>query len=86
MQPNYISISTLFSAQTRHTIPLFQRPYVWTREDQWEPLWEDIAGLLERLEDRVGDAPVASHFLGTIVIEQGRNALSRVHDKRQSWS
>lgn len=74
MQPNYISISTLFSAQTRHTIPLFQRPYVWTREDQWEPLWEDIAGLLERLEDRVGDAPVASHFLGTIVLEQVQNA------------
>jgi len=74
LQPNYISISTLFSAQTRHTIPLFQRPYVWTREDQWEPLWEDIAGLLERLEDRVGDAPVASHFLGTIVLEQVQNA------------
>ncbi len=75
MQPNYISISTLFSAQTRHTIPLFQRPYVWTREDQWEPLWEDIAGLLERLEDRVGDAPVASHFLGTIVLEQVLNPV-----------
>ena len=74
MQPNYISISTLFSAQTRHTIPLFQRPYVWTREDQWEPLWQDIAGLLERLEDRVDDAPVASHFLGTIVLEQVQNA------------
>lgn len=74
MQPNYISISTLFSAQTRHTIPLFQRPYVWTREDQWEPLWEDIGGLLERFEDRVGDAPVASHFLGTIVLEQVQNA------------
>jgi hypothetical protein len=73
LQPNYISISTLFSAQTRHTIPLFQRPYVWTREDQWEPLWEDIAGLLERLENRVGDAPVASHFLGTIVLEQVQN-------------
>jgi len=74
LQPNYISISTLFSAQTRHTIPLFQRPYVWTREDQWEPLWQDIAGLLERLEDRVDDAPVASHFLGTIVLEQVQNA------------
>lgn len=75
MQPNYISISTLFSAPTRHTIPLFQRPYVWTREDQWEPLWEDVAGLLERLEDRVGDAPVASHFLGTIVLEQVLNPV-----------
>lgn len=31
-------------------------------------------GLLERLEDRIGDAPVASHFLGTIVLEQVQNA------------
>lgn len=73
MQPTYISVSTLFSAQTRYTVPLFQRPYVWTLEEQWEPLWEDIAGLLERLGARVGDAAVASHFLGTIVLEQVPN-------------
>jgi hypothetical protein len=46
---------------------------VWSREEQWEPLWEDIAGVLERLERRVGDATVASHFLGTIVLEQVPN-------------
>jgi hypothetical protein len=73
MQPAYISIAQLFGAQTRHTVPLFQRPYVWTREDQWEPLWEDIRGLLERLEAREGEAAVASHFLGTIVLEQSPN-------------
>lgn len=54
-------------------MPLFQRPYVWTREEQWEPLWEDVVALLERLERRKGDAPVASHFLGTIVLEQVAN-------------
>lgn len=73
MQPSYITISAMFSAPTRHTVPLFQRPYVWTREDQWEPLWEDIMGLLDRLARRVADAPVASHFLGTIVLEQVAN-------------
>lgn len=73
MQPTYISISTLFGAQTRHTVPLFQRPYVWTREDQWEPLWEDVSGLLERIEMRKGEEHVASHFLGTIVLEQATN-------------
>lgn len=70
MQPNYIEIAKLFSNDERFTVPLFQRPYVWTREDQWEPLWEDVKGVLERLESREGDAPVASHFLGTIVLEQ----------------
>lgn len=73
MQPTYISISTLFGSQTRHTVPLFQRPYVWTQEDQWEPLWEDISGLLERLGRREGEQQVASHFLGTIVLEQVSN-------------
>lgn len=73
MQPTYIPIAQLFGSQTRHTVPLFQRPYVWNREDQWEPLWEDISGLLERLEARTEDANVASHFLGTIVLEQTPN-------------
>ncbi len=73
MQPTYIPVAQLFGSQTRHTVPLFQRPYVWSREDQWEPLWEDISGLLERLEKRKGDTSVASHFLGTIVLEQTPN-------------
>ena len=73
MQPTYMPISQLFGSQTRHTVPLFQRPYVWTQEEQWEPFWEDIVGLLERLGARVGDEPVASHFLGTIVLEQALN-------------
>ena len=70
MQPTYIPIATLFGAQTRHTVPLFQRPYVWSKEEQWEPLWEDLSGLLERLEARQGATAVACHFLGTIVLDQ----------------
>lgn len=73
MQPTYMPIAQVFGAQTRHTVPLFQRPYVWSREAQWEPLWEDVLGLLERLENRQGEASVASHFLGTIVLEQVSN-------------
>lgn len=26
----------------RLLVPLFQRPYVWTRENQWTMLWDDI--------------------------------------------
>lgn len=46
---------------------------MWTREEQWEPLWQDVLAVLDRLERRIGDAPVASHFLGTIVLEQVAN-------------
>ncbi len=27
----------------RLVVPLFQRPYVWNEENQWEPLWNDVA-------------------------------------------
>ena len=70
MQPSYIPISQVFSQDQRFTVPLFQRPYVWNREEQWEPLWDDVIGVLDRLKAREGDAVVASHFLGTIVLEQ----------------
>lgn len=70
MQPSYIPISQVFSQDQRFTVPLFQRPYVWNREEQWEPLWDDVIGVLGRLKARDGDAVVASHFLGTIVLEQ----------------
>lgn len=42
MQPNYSSIGQVFSAQARYTVPLFQRPYVWSKEEQWQPLWDDV--------------------------------------------
>lgn len=74
MQPTYISIGEIFSHQIRHTVPLFQRPYVWGREEQWEALWDDVSDLLERIHLRNGDKPVAGHFLGTIVLEQAPNA------------
>lgn len=70
MQPSYIPIAQVFSQDQRFTVPLFQRPYVWNREGQWEPLWDDVAGVLRHLRMREGDAVVASHFLGTIVLEQ----------------
>ena len=70
MQPTYIPISQVFSQDQRFTVPLFQRPYVWNKEEQWEPLWDDVIGVLDRLKARKDDAVVASHFLGTIVLEQ----------------
>ncbi|MCZ4354227.1 DUF262 domain-containing HNH endonuclease family protein [Roseovarius aestuarii] len=70
MHPTYIEIAQVFSQDQRYTVPLFQRPYVWNKEDQWEPLWSDLLGVLGRLQRRKDDAVVASHFLGTIVLEQ----------------
>ena len=69
MQPNYISIADVFGKQARYTVPLFQRPYVWSRAEQWEPLWEDVQALLQRVLTHEGEKAVAGHFLGTVVLE-----------------
>jgi Protein of unknown function DUF262/Protein of unknown function (DUF1524) len=63
------TVSVVFSNERRYVIPLFQRPYVWTRENQWEPLWEDVVARAElEIEQPELDAP--PHFLGAIVIQQ----------------
>jgi Protein of unknown function DUF262 len=42
MKPYTRSIFDLFDGKRRYEVPLFQRQYVWTLDDDWEPLWEDI--------------------------------------------
>ena len=30
--------------QPQHlVVPPFQRPYVWEKEEQWAPLWQDVS-------------------------------------------
>src|SRR6187551_3094967 len=59
----------VFMQPQRLVVPLFQRPYVWNEENQWEPLWNDIV----RVADRLLIAPQAKHyphFLGAVVLQQ----------------
>src|SRR5688572_18029527 len=59
----------IFMQPQRLLVPLFQRPYVWNEELQWEPLWKD----LERVATRVLQSPhglQAPHFLGAVVLQQ----------------
>ena len=76
VQAQTLSPAGLFGSHVRYVVPLFQRPYVWTREDQWDPLWEDIRALTEQLMDTAADpyggSPVPPHFLGAIVLDQQR--------------
>ncbi len=69
MQPQYLSVGDLFSFQRRYVVPLFQRPYVWERETQWEPLWEDVRRLAEA-EAAEGSSSPRPHFMGSVVLEQ----------------
>lgn len=53
----------------RLVVPLFQRPYVWNEENQWEPLWNDVVRIADRLLLRPQDKH-HPHFLGAIVLQQ----------------
>ncbi len=47
----------VFMQPQRLIVPLFQRPYVWNEENQWEPLWGDVVRVAERLlEDPAADS------------------------------
>ena len=64
----------LFNLPQHFVIPLFQRPYVWKEDEQWEPLWKDIRRIAEL---RIAEPHLnATHFLGAVVI-QSHEAQSR---------
>lgn len=59
----------IFMMPQRLKVPLFQRPYVWNQERQWEPLWNDVIRVAERLRKRPTDK-AQPHFLGAVVMQQ----------------
>ncbi len=64
----------VFMQPQRLVVPLFQRPYVWNKESQWQPLWDDVTRVAERLLA----APTAQHqphFLGAVVLQQLQNPV-----------
>ncbi|MGH6985033.1 MAG: DUF262 domain-containing protein [Stellaceae bacterium] len=66
----------LFPDRRQYLVPFYQRAYVWNQDDQWEPLWNDIADKAEARAN--GEAPTP-HFLGAIVLEpQARRGLRGV--------
>lgn len=69
-------VLAVFDAKQRLEVPLFQRQYVWSEEQQWLPLWEDIERkFVEALEGRT-DAP--KHFLGAMVLDQKQTPTGHV--------
>jgi hypothetical protein len=67
------TLTQLFQLDVRYAIPLYQRPYVWSEEKQWAPLWDDIVTVANHVLDEGANPKSPSHFLGAIVIEQQEN-------------
>ncbi len=68
MTPWKLSIQELFQRERRYVVPLYQRAYVWSQEEQWEPLWEDVERLAEEQFNTPGADTIRSHFIGAIVL------------------
>lgn len=68
MKSEIFNIQQAYENKWQYIVPLYQRSYVWTKNNQWEPLWEDIK---QKAEDRLSkdDSEIYPHFLGSIVIE-----------------
>jgi hypothetical protein len=79
MKPEKVNPREVFYQPSRMVVPLFQRPYVWSKERQWQPLWEDIARLADVLATK---NPAATHFLGAFVVQQLPSTLGAM----QEWS
>lgn len=80
MNANAISLLGIFEKKMRLEVPLFQRQYVWNREHQWQPLWEDIARKFGEYVQGRREAPV--HFLGAMVLDQKMTPTAHV-ERRQ---
>jgi hypothetical protein len=75
MKADKLSSGRVFDMNERLEAPLFQRPYVWKDDRNWEPLWESIRDLAEKRRSGVPGRP---HFLGAIVLDQLKTSTGKV--------
>lgn len=80
MKADACQVTMLLSFERQLFAPLFQRPYVWKKEEQWVPLWNDIRRLAERLNYCSNDKEIQKikpHFLGAVVLDQFRVPIGK---------
>jgi hypothetical protein len=65
MRTDLKTVHEFLNLDQRFLIPLFQRGYAWSLEDQWELLWDDV--LL--LQSQLLNGSFKPHFLGALVIQ-----------------
>lgn len=82
MQAGDLKLGKVFANDHQSVIPLFQRPYIWDQDDNWNPLWQDIRKAAEEVaSEQVGDSSddtAPTYFLGAVVVQQRRKAPKRL--------
>jgi len=67
MKAGPVEIGTLLQNRHRFCIPIYQRRYVWNKNKQWLPFWQDIRS--KAIERLAGKEQRFSHFMGAVVLE-----------------
>lgn len=70
MKAEPLDLAQIFDRAVQYVVPLYQRPYVWTKALQWEPLWLDVKEVADRQLDTSPTNDDIPHFLGAIVLER----------------
>lgn len=90
MRADTLTLKTLFQKDVRYVIPIFQRPYVWNQDDQWEPLWNDVRNTAERYLEELAQADssralaeerTGTHFMGAVVLQQQLTAVTEIETR-----
>ena len=80
MKADACQVAILLGLERQLSAPLFQRPYVWKKDEQWAPLWNDIRHLTERLmacKNENEAQKIKPHFLGAVVLDQYRVSIEK---------
>lgn len=78
MKADTVDLAAIFGQPVHYEVPLYQRPYVWTREKQWEHLWEDVQTVADRQLDDTEANDTIPHFLGAVVLEQSLHQVGMI--------
>lgn len=73
LPPELKSIKQLFTGDTVHSVPIYQRSFSWG-PDEIEELWEDIVSTVDRKSD---------YFLGTVVLQKRGVSAQEIIDGQQ---
>ena len=68
MDADIFDLDGLFKQPISYRIPVFQRPYAWTQDKQWEPLWQDV--VQKAREVKAGNTKIPAHFMGAVILQQ----------------
>lgn len=77
METSTLNLNELFGMEDiRYVVPIFQRSYVWTKEKQWAPLWEDVLAVCTLIDE--GQTQISPHFLGAVVLQDISRGLKNI--------